>query len=464
MAEKFLKVKEFYLLHKSLINLGVSMLLFFVSTFWFPMMFVCLAWIVFSYVLADINEAMGYTLFYVMFSAVLPIFAVSLVCLLFGFIIRYVIDVKKKRAQVFKLPLMLTSLLTLIGIVVGLFYDKIAVDQGFVTIVIMFFVYFFFVYRKQINARKVSNFLLWGMIVSVAMSLVMYLIPACETLAYDFSGGIKMKSVNDIVVYSDGSYSRLVLLTFHVNHLSCFVVFAIAYICHVIMSENKLSLKEKIFYFSSLVLAIIVGVMTLSKSFIVVFAIMLIYMLVYIVKKYKLKSLYLICPLIVVGVIGCVVFWDKVEHVFSRFVAYSGSFLDMITTGRASIWKTFMEDMFLSPLKIIFGAGFLLPDVVAIGTHSLYVYVFYRFGIAGTALLVVLALAYLKEANLKWKFDLKKILPFAVMLLFALQEACVDERFLLIVVGAFLMFESSEKVPDTEKIKNIDETLEKNEV
>lgn len=439
------KIKQFYLSYKTIITFVGAMVLLFASSLWAPLSYVLMAFILCSYAFANVEESLVYTMFFMFFSGVLGIFVSSLVGVMLVMTIRYIVDAIRHKVEFFKIPFIITMSLVVVGFVVGIFYDKVEVGQGFITPVLLIMTYIFFAYRKQISARKVADGLLVGMLASVVMAGLMYLISACEITLFEW-GKVITKSVRKTLFMSDGTYTRLKLMTFHINHLSCFCAFAVAYLCYWFINKKDASLKEQIFYYTSFAFAVIIGALTLSKSFIVVCAVIAVYMLVYIIKTYKLKSLYFICPVILIGAIGCVILWDKILHVFSRFVAYGGSFFDMLTTGRVSIWKKFMQDMFASPLKIIFGAGFLLPDVVAIGTHSLYVYVLYRFGFVGVAALVVLAVYYAKSAGLKFKIDWKRLLPLLIILFFAVQEACVDERFLFVLVGLALLFEKPETI------------------
>ena len=435
------KLKQFYLSYKTIITFVGVMVLLFASSLWAPLSYVLMAFILCSYAFANVEESLVYTMFLMFFSGVLGMFVASLAGVVLVLIARYLVDVIRHKVEFFKIPFIITMSLVAVGFLVGIFYDKVEIGQGFITPVLLIMTYIFFAYRKQISARKVADGLLVGMLASVVMAGVMYLIPACEITLFEW-GRVITKSVKKTLFMSDGTYTRLKLITFHINHLSCFCAFAVAYCCHWFIHKKNADLKEQIFYYTSCAFAVIIGALTLSKSFIVVCAIIALYMLVYIIKTYKLKSLYFIVPAVIVCAIGCAVLWEKVLHVLSRFVAYDGSFLDMLTTGRVSIWRDFMKDMFAHPLKIIFGAGFLLPDVVSIGTHSMYVYILYRFGFVGVGALVALAVFYAKSAGVKFRFDWKKVLPLLIILFFAVQEACIDERFLFVLIGALLMFEN----------------------
>jgi hypothetical protein len=88
----------------------------------------------------------------------------------------------------------------------------------------------------------------------------------------------------------------------------------------------------------------------------------------------------------------------------------------------------------------------LHPDVVSIGTHNMYVDILYRVGFVGVCALVALAVYFVKSAGIKLKIDWKKMLPILIILLFAIQEACMDERFLFVLIGAALMFENENKI------------------
>ena len=456
--ETLKKIKQFYLSNQTMITFAGTLLLLFAHSLWSPLVYVLMAFILCSYALSSVENALMYTMFLMFFSGVLAVFITSLAGVVLFLLTRYVVDVVRHKVEFYKIPFIISMSLVGVGFLIGIFYDKVEIGQGIVAPVLLIMTYIFFAYRKQINARKVADGLLIGMIASVIVAAVMYLIPACEITLFQW-GKVIVKSVSKTLFMSDGTYTRLKLITFHINHLSCFCAFAVAYLCYLFINKKDYSLKEKIFYIAAFVFAVVIGALTLSKSFIVVCAAIALYMLVYIIKAYKTKSLYIICPAVVIGAIGCVVLWDKVLHVLSRFVAYEGSFLDMLTTGRVSIWKKFMSDMFANPLKILFGAGFLHPDVVSIGTHNMYVDILYRFGFVGVGALIALVVFFAKSAGVKFKINWKKILPLLIILFFAVQEACIDERFLFVLVGFALMFEKEQKaevqVEETQEIEDI---------
>ena len=93
-----------------------------------------------------------------------------------------------------------------------------------------------------------------------------------------------------------------------------------------------------------------------------------------------------------------------------------------------NIWKQFLAETFSTPLKALFGVGIFTKDIVDIGPHNLYIAVLYRFGIFGIIAIGFLVWSYLREINYKLKCSFISIFPLLILLLLAMQEACIDER------------------------------------
>ena len=82
------------------------------------------------------------------------------------------------------------------------------------------FIYYLFIYSKEINVKKCFDFLFYAVVISSACGLVFYQIGEMKSVIYPF----------------DGTYNRLRLFTLNVNHLAMLCSFGIAYAIYDIIN------------------------------------------------------------------------------------------------------------------------------------------------------------------------------------------------------------------------------------
>lgn len=444
------KARDFYFGHKLLVNLIVSIVLIFLSSFWFPFMYMLIAFLLVSYWTLSTNEIISLTMFLMMFSGMILLFVVSAVYTFIVILAKYIIDIKNKKAVILKVPLILTTAISVVFMTICYKTDVYSIFQGLLIVMLMFFFYVAVANKDNIHLYGCFKHLLYGMIAASLLGLFFYLVPACKTLAYT-NWEIKMMSIKDMMFHFDRGTFRLSLLSFHINHLAVIMLVAAAYAVNSLLTRKGKKDKDLIFLSLLFMFAMGIGALTLSKTFIVGASFILLVGIVGGIAKYKLKSLKVILPILVILGGLTAIFHEKVFQVFQRFLGYNfKSILSSITTGRDYIWKLYFDDMITHPLKLVFGAGLCTSEVVAIGPHSGYVFMFYRFGIVGTIAILGLAVSYYVSLRKNYKFNIFKLLPLVMILMVSFIEACFDERFFFFVL-AFLFFIEKRK-PKTEEV------------
>lgn len=435
----FEKIKQFYCEHKLPVNVTVSLLLIFLSSFWYPFMYVLIAFLLVSYWTLSINEVISLTMFLMMFSGMILLFVVSSVYTFIVILIKYLIDIKNKKAVILKVPLILTSAISVVFLSICYKTDVYSIFQGLLIVMLMFFFYIAVANKDNIHLYRTFKYLLYGMISASILGLFFHLVPSCTTLAYS-NWKIEMVSIKDKMYHWDNGSFRLCLLSFHINHLAVIMLVAAAYAVNSLLTRRGKKDKDLIFLSLLLMLAMGIGSLTLSKTFLVGAAVILVVGVIGGIVKYKLKSLRVILPVLVILGGLTAIFHEKVFQVFERFLGYDyRSVFYSITTGRNVIWGKYFDDMISNPLKLVFGAGLCSSEIVNIGPHSGYVFLFYRFGIVGTLAILGLAVSYYLELRKNYKFNIWKLLPLLMFLMVSFIEACFDERFFFFVL-AFLFF------------------------
>jgi len=455
MEINFSKIKEVYFKYKILITLITSTILFSLACFWTP--FIVLAWIVLgvSFTFSKIQEILGYVLYFMMFSRN-TIFFIGVGILAFiAIFVKYIIDLVKKRVETYKIPLLFTTLFCLAFIPLTFYYSEDfhryntefqGVVQGLLFIGIMYVIYLLFCYRKQINLSFCFNMLFYGIVASGIVCLILYFIPSAEIAFYDVNDFIYLP-VRDLVFSVDVDCSRLMLLSYHANHLASYCMVISTYSIYYLMNNNYTGNEKKYLYYALMFFIVtIIGIFTMSKAFLLVTVLILIYAIIFFIIKLKKHSIFLIVPVVIIVLVGAFVFRGTIEKIIHRFSTYEDgeTFFGILTTGRSVIWDNYKNELLSSPWKLIFGKGLFQVEIITIGPHNMYIEIIYRVGLFGLLLLGVLCYLYMREVGHKLKFSLKKFLPLFIFLVHSIQEANFDERFLFLILSIMLLFESKE--------------------
>ena len=419
----FQTIKDFYFKRKAWVILITMTTLLFFSGFFEPLWIVSLPILFLFYLTCDIGEIFKYSMYFNMFSIIGLFYIVSLIIGVLVIILKYIIDLAKKRRKFFVFPFVLTTFIALVFSLINYGYDTIGLEQGALVVVILYVIYFVFVYRDKININKCFKHLVYGIAVSLVLGLIVMLFQ--EHYAYQ-------------MFHFDGTYSRLKLFSYHQNHLAMHACFAISYFIYLILN------RKYVLWFNvvCLVGCLIVGLLTLSKAFILMMVIFFLYFALYLVCKYKWKSLKVIVPVLVVMAIFAFAFKSFVFKIFDRFLAYNtkNSFINRITTGRSAIWYHYLKEITSSIPKMLFGVGLFGKELISIGCHNVLLFIVYRMGVVGLIALGLLAYSYYKLSGAKFSFKLRHILPFATYFILSFNEMIFSDRFFLyLVFGIMLM-------------------------
>lgn len=368
---------------------------------WIVSSIICIALLWFS----NFGEMIGYILFFQMFSAVGYFSVVSIFSAVALILIRYIIGLIKKTERFYIFPFLLT---TAICIFYSLFYyetDASGLYQGFALIAALYFIYLAFVYRKTINFQMWFEYLMWGILASAAISFISYLFESQLTTTLG------------------ESLSRIKLLTQNANSLAIYCSLAFSYFVYALLNKLGNPIKNTIL----LVFSILFGLSTMSKTFLVVCIGIIIYLVVVVVKKYKLHSIKILLPIAVIFAIISIIFKDRISIIFDRFsivyYSYSDHWLNNLTTGRYNIWLKYQEAILSSVPKLLFGVGFFNKRLVPIGPHSLPIHLVYRMGLIGVVLLMFLFYSYYKSLNKQVKSNSKSFLPIFVLIFIGMVES-----------------------------------------
>lgn len=441
---KMNKIKDFYINHKYVLFMSVLTTLILLANLFKPLWFIAIPFLLFFFATSNFGEQMAYLVYLSVLSGVSEIYVSAMLACLLVMTVKYVVDVKNGKQKLFKIQLFLTLGIALVfSLIVGTVNDRGFYNWA-LCVGLLLFAYLLFVYAKEINVKKCFDFLFVAMLVSVVVGVACMGTGLLQEKIYPF----------------DGEYYRLRLFTLNVNHLSMFCMFGICYVVYTLFNhvmENDFTfLKTKQFWpeAAKFVTFTVFGVLSMSKAFLLVFALVFVYVVMMLAIKLKWKSLYAIVPLALCLCVVAFVFKGFVSDLISRFFVYNkwGSTLSKIFTGRTDIWAEYLTYWSGSVWRVLFGVGFMTADVVYAGPHNVLIFLLYRLGVVGIAALVTLFAFYAKDANSKVKITLSNCLLFAIWLVFALEEMILSDRFVLFLVfGILLMLKPKQE--NTQKIE-----------
>ena len=438
------KVYEFYLKHKALIFLPAITLLLFFACYYSPLWIVAAVLTVPFYFGLDLGELFCYTFYFGLFSGIKLYYIVSLLIGFCFMLVRYIVDLAKKRAKFYLLPFTLTTIYILIFSLINYGYDTNGLDQGVLVISLLYVAYFVLVYGKTINISKCFKYLSIAIFVSLALGLLSLVLPKFGWKIY----------------YYDGTYKRLQLFTYHQNHLAIICAFAVCYYLTEIFNKKK----NRIMCAALIICYMLIGLFTLSKAFIVLLVIIALYSVVVLIKKYKWKSFRLILPAIAFLIVFCLCSRELVFKIIDRFTTYyrrgTETFLYKVTTGRSEIWNDYIADLTKSIAKMFFGVGLFSKELYAIGPHNVVVYFLYRSGFLGVVLLGLIIWSYYRETKGKFKVKMDNCLLLAIFVIISMEEMIFSDRFFFFLILGILMT----RVPEKNDEINKNETATKIEV
>ncbi len=181
----------------------------------------------------------------------------------------------------------------------------------------------------------------------------------------------------------------------------------------------------------------VIGLTTLSKTFLLLFSIMFVILIIYLLKKFKMKACWWLLGIF--SVVAAVFFINK-----DFFMTYLGRFvsgwssdmesyeqvIDVATTGRYKLWTTVLDYTFTHPAVLFFGNGLGAPLVASMSAHNFYISILYQMGIVGGLLFVGMFVTLIIEYFKKNPHKVSKaiLVPITIMGLLL----CAEDLFLYI--------------------------------
>lgn len=264
--------------------------------------------------------------------------------------------------------------------------------MGIVKLVLGFaLVYTFILSCRREQAGGIAEFLTLGMLISSILGYFKETIPTLleyfGDVNYEFIDGEKTLRFSGL--YVDPNYFSVVL---------------IAIMAFLVILKHYRGYSPVKFWLTFASLATL-GFLTYSKSFVLMFALVLLFEVLI---NLRTRKPWLSATVILLIAALAVLFLSGRVAVFERMFTRLGD--EDVLTGRDDIWANYLEVIRSSPLNIIFGVGLDAPYVGAKAAHNMYIELVYYSGVLGL-MAYMLGWVYLILSDHRGR---ARVLPFIV--------------------------------------------------
>jgi len=342
-------------------------------------------------------------------------------------LVKYLVDIRKQNKK-FDYKIIISFLIMAIYIAIP-FREKFSIVSVFESFVWLAVFFIFVVYRETLNIKHLFYCFVCGIFVSAGLSLFIPVIPYLK---------------KTIEVYYIGNLQRYSAIMTNPNLFYELCLSAIV-LLFVLILNNKIS----VYYGFLTILLSVLGILTISKTFLIcMILIMFILILALVVKRNK-KCLVTVAVFAVSVVISAVIVLPYTNELIGRGKSITniessesydekteeGDVLDSKEeqgaseagfTGRFDIWKMYVNDLIDSGYDTLFGQGVGSAHGLA-GTHphNSYIQMVYEMGLVGVVLIIAFCLYLMIILN----FSIRKAWinltysPLLVMLFYFLVES-----------------------------------------
>lgn len=223
--------------------------------------------------------------------------------------------------------------------------------------------------------KKVVEYNCLGIVLTSIIAMCTPVFPRLAPLMND--ARIKMGAGN--------YYYRFAGLMVNPNYYTMMVSVALAALCILIIQRRMSVLDYGLFAALS-----VFGLMSVSKSFIVTYAAMLLLLAVFFLKE---KPQYVVYGLVGCSILGFIIYKFLGEAVITtilfRFSGTTNVDLASVTTGRSVFWLEYLNFWLENIDKFLFGSGLGAANLYGHASHNFYLEIVYYLGIVGGSLYVL---------------------------------------------------------------------------
>lgn len=407
-----MKIKDFYLKYRLIINCTILSCLFFANCFWQPMMYIIYPILAILLLVDNLNNGFSYIMFTIPFCVVggdigLGIFFGTIALFLIKYyalsIFRDKIKINKNVAILF--GVFLLYCLLPIGKYNYNFWYKLAILSF-----IIFTVWVMVNQRKVINFRFNVRILCLSLIISCLFSAVYWISPHLQNTM--------------CMIYIGENLVRYQALLGHPNAVGTICSLSISFMAYSFMKEKKWYDLALMFVMA------FIGIFSFSKTYLIILILVGITIMIYLYRyDWRLALGITIAMLVAIGLFVLVfpeiykIFYDRFLGTLKNCTNFS-DIMNMITTDRWNLWLEYLTYLAAHPVNAIFGSGLGAGAIDKLSAHNAYISMIYQLGLVGSALFILIIVLIVRD---RLKLKQKKIhkgiwLPLTVIALIFLIE------------------------------------------
>lgn len=387
---------------------------------------------IFSYTGISINYEVIYNL---------PLSYVITYLLHLFIVMLYVLRVKNREKRI-NFEILVLELIIFIYLMLpihlGRIYDAVALVLSIASFYVIFSV------RQEIDFTSITRQFIIGLILSCIYGLYQNISP----LLHEY--------INHNVIYYDSiglveRYQGLCSHTLQLAALSMLVICVLLFLKH----RQKLSFVE---FYLMFIPIFIFGYMTLSRAYILTVSLALLIFIIFEIKKYRRKSLFFLCSLVVVIGLVLTVLFKQTHGYFMRFTS-ENSYTDVVdnnitdevltddltvTAGRVGLLCIYFKDWISSWQIILFGRG-ISAMIFAVDSHNILMQNLWQHGVIGVILLILIFVSIFSWKKItNWKKIVSVLIIFVPWICFAMLEIMnFNYTALVLIVASIGMIEQS---------------------
>lgn len=225
---------------------------------------------------------------------------------------------------------------------------------------------------------------------NVSILALSMMISTCFYLTHFVSPYMKTKEV----YYHDEDFIRFSSLLINPNTLAMLCEICLALLTYFIISNRCTWIDCLAFVtFSAL------GIFTLSKTFLILYCVMILTLLVYLCRSFKKQVFWIISSICIVVILLIIFANDFIFTYLGRFMNVDpedltfNEIMNIVTTGRYDLWRGVADYLFMNPVILIFGRGLGAPLIESMSAHNFFLSLTYEVGIIGGILFISLFVA-----------------------------------------------------------------------
>jgi len=203
-----------------------------------------------------------------------------------------------------------------------------------------------------------------------------------------------------ITVDSYSSLTRLSGFYGDPNFYAAHITAALSGVMVLLLHEH--TLLRKIVLYVSLIVLVYCGLLSVSKTFILIFiCVTLLWIIEILFRKGRISSKLMLLLALLIGtifVLSSVLFTDLIDMMIGRFFgSNAGSTISDFTTGRTDLWMVYLREFEAKPMVLLFGRGFTDDLVGNYSSHNIVIQSIYQFGLVGNVSLIIWIWIYYKN-------------------------------------------------------------------